>query len=249
VSLPRLRLETSLRTPEGRWILDADEVHHLVRVRRCVVGDRVEGLLPGWRVILSLEKNQEQWEGVECERIPSPETSHHLLLLAGILKEDAWNALLRNAVEVGVAQILPLRCERSVPKGAILSAPRRMERWQRILLEATKQCGASSPPHLFPPLDVEEINPTVLPPERYAAILDGGAHPLGSVRCGANVAFAVGPEGDFSPREKERFREMGFVPVSLGPRILRAPTAVTVGCSWFSLTREGLYRTDDALSL
>ena len=248
MSLPRLRLETSLRTPEGRWILDADEVHHLVRVRRCAVGDRVEGLLPGWRVILSLERNQEQWEGVECERIPSPETALHLVLLAGILKEDGWNSLLRNAVEMGVAQILPLWCERSVPKGAVLFSPRRRERWQRILLEATKQCGASSSPRLWPPLRVEEIDPTILPPERYAAILDGGARPLGTVRCGANVAFAVGPEGDFSPREKEHFRGMGFVGVSLGPRILRAPTAVTVGCAWFSLTREGLCRTDDALS-
>lgn len=245
MSLPRLRLETSLRTPDGRWVLDVGEVHHLVHVRRCAPGDRVEGLLPGWRVLLSLEKNGEQWEGIECERIPSPGTALHLLLLAGILKEDAWGMLLRNAVEVGVAEIQPLRCERSIPRGNAFRMQHRMERWQRILLEATKQCGASSTPVLFSPLSLEEIDPATLPGERYAAIIDGRARPLGCIRCGASVVFAVGPEGDFSPREKALLGKMEFTGVSLGPRVLRAPTAVTVGCSWFSLSRESECACDE----
>ncbi len=241
MSLLRLRLETSLREPDGRWRLATEEGHHLT-VRRCASGERVEGLLPGYRVVLRLERRDDAWYGWEEERHAAEGVAVRMTLLAGVLKEDAWDALLRIATEVGVWRILPLLCVRSVPRleGNRLAA--RLERWRRILAEATKQCGASEAPELVSPRPVEALEDHVLPPDRFAALLSGNARPLPEEPFGDEVALAIGPEGDFSPEEGEALRRRAFRPVSLGGRVLRAPTAVAVGCAWFVVFRGGVGR-------
>ncbi len=241
MSLLRLRLETSLREPDGRWRLEAEEGHHLT-VRRCSSGDRVEGLLPGCRVVLRLERQGNVWYGQEEECHPDEGVPVRITLLAGILKEDAWDTLLRVATEVGVCRILPLLCTRSVPRweGARLAA--RLERWRRILAEATKQCGASEAPELMRPQPVDALEEHLLPPDRFAALLSGDARPLPGEPFGDDVALAIGPEGDFTSEEGESLRHWAFRPISLGERVLRAPTAVAVGCAWFGVFRGGVGR-------
>jgi len=234
----RLRLEASLREPDGRWRLAAEEAHHLM-VRRCASGDRVEGLLPGYRVELRLERRGDVWYGWEESRRSDRGSPVRLTLLAGVLKEDAWDALLRMATEVGVSRVIPLLCVRSVPRlgGERLSA--RRERWRRIVGEATKQCGAPEPPEIAPPRSVEDLEEGALPPDRFAAFLSGDARPLPGEVFGDEVALAIGPEGDFSPEEGEALCRRAFRPISLGGRVLRAPTAAAVGCAWFTVFREG----------
>jgi 16S rRNA (uracil1498-N3)-methyltransferase len=114
-----------------------------------------------------------------------------------------------------------------------------MERWRKILEESTKQCGRGSPPEITEPCSCPEIPFSDLPSRRFAAIIDGDAKPLAHYDPGSSLVFAVGPEGDFSPSEKALFRKEGFLPVSLGPRILKAGTAAAAGMAFFSLAREG----------
>ncbi len=239
MSLPRIRLDRSLRTPEGHWVLSHEEAHHLVRVRRCGEGDFAEGLLPGWKIRLRLFCENHQWFGEECARSAEAGKDLFTVLLVALLKGDAFEGMLRQVTELGVSRICPLACERSIPRIEPKKMPSKMERWRKILEESTKQCGRGTPPEILEPRSCSELPSLDLPPLRYAAILDGEARPLGQYPAESSLAFAVGPEGDFSPREKELFKESAFLSVSLGPRILKAGTAAAAGLAFFSLAWEG----------
>ncbi len=245
MSLPRIRLDRCLRTPQGYWALSGEEAHHLVRVRRCGEGDLVEGLLPGWKVILRLFSEENAWFGEECSRHAEAGGDLFMVLLLALLKGDAFERTLRQATELGASRIVPLTCHRSISRIEPKKVPSKMARWRTILEESTKQCGRGTPPEITEPLECLSLASQNLPPARFAAILDGEARPLGAVYASeSNLAFAVGPEGDFSPREKTLFKDMGFLSVSLGPRVLKAGTAAAAGLAFFSLAWEGSLQSD-----
>ncbi len=240
MSLPRIRLDRCLRTPEGHWVLSGEEAHHLVRVRRCGEGDLAEGLLPGWKVTLRLFAKENAWFGEECSRQAEGGGDLALVLLVALLKGDAFEKMLRQATELGASRIVPLICERSIPRIEPKKIASKMERWSKILEESTKQCGRGTPPEMVAPLECSALSSLDLPPCRFAAILDGEARPLGAAYAAEKaLAFAVGPEGDFTPREKALFKDLDFSSVSLGPRVLKAETAVAAGLAFLSLAWEG----------
>ena len=106
------------------------------------------------------------------------------------------------------------------------------ERWRRVALEACKQSGRTRIPAVHPPLNLEEAlaRPTggvgiVMDPEAPSGMPPAIARKAASA---GGAVVAVGPEGGWSDREMEAFREAGFLPVRLGPRILRTETAAIV---------------------
>lgn len=237
MSQPRLRLETCLYE-NGEWLIDPQQAHHLVKVRRCYSGSLVEGLTSGEVVWLKLECRGEQVFASEVSRaleIPLPIEMH---LVLALLKNTQFDDALRFAAETGVRHIHLLACERSVPKVEREKARGKMERWRKVLSEATKQAGAALPPELHEPVDFSEFDFSALPHDRFAALLTPGAVRFNSVKAGGSAAVAIGPEGDWAPHESEALLAAGFTPVSLGRRILRASTAVAVACGWLALAAE-----------
>ncbi len=105
----------------------------------------------------------------------------------------------------------------------------RMRRWQRILVEAAKQCERNVLPELFPAVPfaglLEESHQAlkILPYEEESSrtLKDLERQPSSS----GTVLALVGPEGGFHKDEVQQARDKGFVPISLGPRILRSETA------------------------
>lgn len=234
VSLPRLRLEKCI-LKEGRWLIDREQAHHLIRVRRCSTGSLAEGLAYGEKISLRLSCEGEAVYAEELSRTSEDRPSTELHLLLAILKNDQFDQALRFAAETGVHTIRLLSCERSVPRYAGIKLAEKMSRWEKILDEATKQAGAGSPPLIVPPAALRDLDPEYLPDRRFAAMLSLEAEPLSEQETGDAAAIAIGPEGDWSPSEAGLLLEKGFRPVSLGSRILRASTAVAVACGWFSM--------------
>jgi len=234
VSLPRLRLEKCI-LKDGCWLIDREQAHHLVRVRRCGTGSLAEGLVQGEKISLRLSCEGDAVYAEELSRISEDRPSTELQLLLAILKNDQFDQALRFAAETGVHTIRLLSCERSVPRYAGNKLTEKMSRWEKILDEATKQSGAGSPPLIVPPQTLADLDPEHLPEQRFAAMLSPAAEPLSEQKTGGAAAIAIGPEGDWSPSEAELLLEKGFKPVSLGSRILRASTAVAVACGWFSM--------------
>lgn len=230
MSLPRLRLERC-SCNNGIWTIDAEEAHHLVRVRHCYTGSLVEGLLDGEKVTLRLHCDGAAVTARELSREEEPPLEPRIELLLGLLKNDQLDDALRFCAETGVFRIHLLVCERSVPRYEGSRLDDKMKRWRKILDEATKQAGAATPPVLCVPVPFAEFDFDGLPEQRLAALLSDGARPLRETRIAEGLAAAIGPEGDWSPAESARLLAGGFSPVSLGSRILRASTAVAAFCS------------------
>ena len=253
MSLPKIRLERCERTGLESWQLDEEQARHLTKALRLYEGATVEGLLDesgpdaaGKRFLLRLEKEGEGYlvRAVDSEAAIPDELS--LTLLIGLLKADQFEAVLRASAELGLASILPVVCERSVPRIGAAEIGKKMVRWGRIIDEGTKVSGAIVPPRLSSPVDFTRLEWDRLPQKRYAAMLSQKAVPisacfppslpdLSAADERTSVVLAVGPEGDWSDTESRLLLKNGFTAVGLGGRILRAATAALLGCGWIRL--------------
>ncbi len=152
-----------------------------------------------------------------------------LTVAQAVPRESRFEWLLEKGTELGVAGFIPLQTER----GEVSPKEHKMQRWQRVLTAAMKQCGRSKIPLLHPP---ESFDQVVADSERYD--LRWIAHlplPEDGVRENRQRVselaepktglVLIGPEGGFSDREVALAAEAGFVFLGLGPRRLRSETA------------------------
>ncbi|MEG3065865.1 RsmE family RNA methyltransferase [Acetomicrobium sp.] len=246
MSLPRTRLDKAESLSSNVWVLDARESHHLMHVRRCRIGDEVEGLLEGRKLLLVIEGYKDgRVIAREIDKLPLSEMKIRTTLLVALVKSSAFEDMLGHVTELGVTEIIPLLAERCIVK-LKGDTKRKKARWERIIDEATKVSGISSHPVLHEPLRISDLKAEKLPPLRLFGALTDNARPLGQIRVDGekDVAFAVGPEGDWTEEEMSLFLKADFIPVSLGPNILRTNTAAVAGLSYIILSAEGVSSCD-----
>jgi 16S rRNA (uracil1498-N3)-methyltransferase len=218
--------------------LEGDEFHHLCRVLRLKVDDEIslfDGAGRGFAAkIVGLTRDAAQVL-LGPEEPAYLESALPLTLLAALSKGEKLEWIVQKATELGVREIRPVYTERSDVRPVRGRGDGKTLRWRRVALEACKQSGRMRLPVIHDPQDLGEVMATgegvrgfMLDPEAPA----GGWH-LVAADPGASLVAAVGPEGGWSPREREGFREAGFIPLSLGPRILRTETAAVVAAALF----------------
>ncbi|MDR2780254.1 MAG: 16S rRNA (uracil(1498)-N(3))-methyltransferase [Synergistaceae bacterium] len=243
MSLPKIRLERCVNEGGGRWRLDPRQARHLIKSLRSYDGAPVEGLLPdegGARLLMRLETDSRDYFLREIDRSAELPDKMSITLLIALLKAEQFDAVLRASAELGVNSIIPVACERSAPRFDECDANKKISRWRKILDENTLVSGAVFPPQIQIPVKIDDVPWNSLPRTRYAAVIAPGAspiaHALPSLEETGEVAFAVGPEGDWTEREKTCLFQNGFIPVSLGRRVMRASTAAIAACGWFRLS-------------
>jgi len=157
-----------------------------------------------------------------------PQAQVHLAV--GIPANERMDWLVEKATELGVSGITPLHTAHSVLRLSGERAQKKQAHWQAVAVAACEQCGRNRVPTVAPVQNLDAW----LPAPNDAALrcvlsLAEGSRPLGEVLKEASphqaVWFLSGPEGGLSAAEDERARAAGFVPVSLGARVLRAETA------------------------
>ena len=152
---------------------------------------------------------------------PTREAPRRVTLCQALLKSDKMEWVLQKGTELGVARFEPLVTERVV--AAKRAAP---ERWQRILVEATEQCGRTRLPELAEPAPLEQAlsgsgaGVMCWEQERAQSLADWIATERPN-----ELRLFIGPEGGFTEREAAAASRAGVQTASLGPRILRAETA------------------------
>lgn len=208
------------------------EAHHLATVCRLRPGDQVclfngDGHEYPAEVITTAKHTVTlQVKSVET---PLRELPFRLEVAAPLPKGDRAQFLLEKLTELGVTSFTPLQTRRSVvhPREA------KLEKLQRWVIEASKQCGRNQLLRVEPLVDWEGyFGRRDLPKQRVIAHVGVKAawHPARE-----DIAVAVGPEGGFTTEEVERACAEGWLSIGLGPRILRIETAAIVlsaGVSW-----------------
>ena len=158
-------------------------------------------------------------------------------LLAGTTAGERMDWLVEKATELGMASLTPLATERSMVRLQGERAAKKQAHWQAVAVAACEQCGRNRVPHIHPLASLAQaLAPasaaavaTGVAPLRLVLSLAPGSVPLRSVLAQAApeaaLQFLSGPEGGLSAQEEQQALAQGFVPVSLGPRVLRAETA------------------------
>ncbi len=150
--------------------------------------------------------------------------------LAGITANERMDWLVEKATELGAASITPVTAERSVLKLKGERADKKLAHWQGVAVAAAEQCGRNRVTRIDNACTLAQWlaqHPASAGSGvRLVLSLSDGTRPLAeAVQGQMDVTLLSGPEGGLSPAEEALALSAGFVPVTLGPRVLRAETA------------------------
>jgi len=171
----------------------------------------------------------------------SVESPVSISLAQGLPKTDKMDLIVQKTTELGVKKIFPLITERSQVRHT-----GKTERWRKIAQAASQQSGRDRIPEIGDPVTFKDFleQHNTSPAKGYRDAVKGikrssrihlifSEHRessslkqvLGGLKCITDITILVGPEGGFAKEEVDAASERGFVPISLGPRILRTETA------------------------
>lgn len=214
--------------PGTEIALPEDVAGHLVRVLRLQAGDACvlfNGDGHDYDARLVAAGKREARAEILAARPVANESPLRIILLQGIARGEKMDWILQKATELGVARILPVDSERSEVKLDAARAEKRLAHWREVVVSACEQSGRA-------------VVPDVLAPQSLgsgAALRAGHGYMLDpqgviSLAMLAQQDFdactlAIGPEGGWSPHDREQLLAAGFQGLRLGPRILRTETA------------------------
>jgi len=221
--------------------LDPSESFHLIKVRRARIDEPVciyngRGCRCYGKVYLANPKAAK----IIVERIEQIAVSIPRFTLAQVIpKGKSMDLVVQKATELGVHIIQPLTSENCEMPLTVEKAEKKRQKWQSISLESVKQCGNPFLPKIQPLISLKEYLNS--PAEKnhlktIAALLPETQTPRTLVtkhKDATQCSILIGPEGDFSPKEYEHALNKGFLPVTLGPLVLRAETAGLAALSIF----------------
>jgi 16S rRNA (uracil1498-N3)-methyltransferase len=218
--------------------LDDNAAQHVGRVLRMQPGQELQ-LFNGdghdyQATIVEAGKKQVTVE-VTGDTPNATESPLEITLGQTLSKGDRMDYAVQKAVEMGVTRIVPLTTERCDVKLKGDREDKRLRHWQQVAISAAEQCGRARVPDILPVMtleqwfaDAETCDLKLVLHHRTEKSLDSLARPT-------SVALMIGPEGGLTADEIASAEHAGFLPVALGPRVLRtetAPVAAMALCQW-----------------
>lgn len=234
--------------------LNGTQAHQMLAVLRMRLGDHCFVLdNTGWQYDVELiELSPGAARAKICSRkLVTTEPRTKITIYQGILKADRFEFVLQKGTELGAIAFVPTICDRCVVGAVSSGRSAKLDRWERIIVEAAEQCGRGRLPALQPamlftqaceaargisfiPWEEEEsehlrdalrrVTRSSKSQERPSAERLPADQPASRARP-FSVNIFIGPEGGFATTEVALARSFGIVPVTLGDRILRAETA------------------------
>lgn len=214
-------------------ISDKENYNHIVKSLRAKIGEN----------ILLIDENQIQYEGViekinsnsiEIKVVKSYKSTRSLpfklYLAQSPLRSEAQSLIIEKATELGVEGVYPVFTDNCALKKSVVE--QKVQKWQKIMLEASKQCERACIPTCFEPSDLDSLlKSTVF--DRVLAFTERDANfslkpylAQNPIKKDEKILVIIGPEGGFSPYEFEYFNKNNITTLSLGNLILKAETAV-----------------------
>ena len=221
----KVRLYVDHPLGEGQSVpLSRDQAHYLFGVMRLAEGTRlslINGRDGEWDAAVA--KAGKKGGILQCLQQTAPlQMPPDLWLMFAPIRKERTAFIVEKAVEMGVARVCPVQTDYTQSANRI-----RQDKLQAHAVEAAEQCGGT----FVPPVDDLAKLDSMLadwPADRQLMFCDEVliGDPVGLPDIDGPWAILIGPEGGFSPAERDQLRGLSFAhPVSLGPRILRADTA------------------------
>lgn len=251
----------NIDTVNNRVIIEGGDVNHIRNVLR---------MRPGEEISVGTGEDDNEYrceiESLEEDRVTcilrfikssGVESPADIILFQGLPKADKMEMIIQKCVELGVAEIVPVSCERCIVKLDDKKADAKVRRWQGIAEAAAKQSKRAVIPGITVPLSMKEalkkasgMDIKIIPyelargMEKTAEIFEkiSGLNTENKTENNTErrpqIAVFIGPEGGFTEEEIKLAKECGVEPVSLGKRILRTETAGMAVLAWIDFCLE-----------
>ena len=211
---------------EGGVTLDLDETRHLRDVLRLRVGDEVS-IFDGTGhefhcTVEDIGKNSSTLVVMEEIAPSSPESPFEITVAATVMNGEKYDLIIQKAVELGVTRLIPLNTIRCDVK--LSDAEKRMDRWRRIALEATKQSGRATLMQIGEPAGFDGLISN-LNGENAILFSERDGQGFQAITADKKITAIFGPKGGWDDSELRAAAKHGIAIVTLGGRILRAETA------------------------
>ncbi|MFO7602130.1 MAG: 16S rRNA (uracil(1498)-N(3))-methyltransferase [Candidatus Desulfacyla sp.] len=220
--------------PDQPCVITGSEAHHILKVLRMGPGDRLalmDGRGARFQAVIRSATRKEVTVTLE-DPLPFPPPSPvEISLCQALLKSGPMDYLIQKTSELGVDALFPFFSQRTIVRLEEGRFANRLRHWSGIGRSAAKQSGRKAPARIAAPSSLEELTAKWKTEKGLKAMLwEGeGKRDLKGLLRGAHQTEKfigiIGPEGGFAEEEVEMAEDAGFVPVSLGNRILRAETA------------------------
>jgi 16S rRNA (uracil1498-N3)-methyltransferase len=159
----------------------------------------------------------------------APESPLRITLLQGVSRSERMDWTLQKATELGVAAIAPVLTARSVVRLDEKQAQKKQSHWRGIVIAACEQCGRSKIPLVAAPVTLRDHLANARKEGLRLVLSPSAPGSLAGLTSLPNkVELLIGPEGGLDDDELLAAQKAGFMPVRLGPRVLRTETAAVV---------------------
>ena len=211
---------------DNKITLDSDETRHLRDVLRLKENDTIQ-VFDGenQEFLCRIEKIEKRGTILEItkEINPSaPRSNLDLTLAVAVLKGDKFDLTIQKSVELGITKFVPLITKRCDIK--LKNADKKLERWKKIIIESSKQCGRADLMKISEPLEFVKFVQTADGNKMLFA--ENGGASFNKIKETEKITAVVGSEGGWEESEIELARKNDFQIITFGGTILRAETAV-----------------------
>lgn len=215
-----------------------EDASHITRVLRMEPGERIllfDGT--GWEYTAELSRidTKECTANILSKAYSEQEPAVQVTIFQGIPKSGKMESIIQKSVELGVSAIVPTSLERCVARlERGKKETEKLKRWNKVALEAAKQCGRGKVPEVLPSVTlavaIDRMQAMDLALMPYEVLGHQGECSLKSILQAkeyASIGILIGPEGGFSDAEAAFVKESGVNLIGLGKRILRTETVAS----------------------
>jgi 16S rRNA (uracil1498-N3)-methyltransferase len=214
-----------------RVTLEGSAAHHVTRVLRLRVGEALTLFNgQGGEYAAGIDRAHQGTVTVSVGAFSDEERESPLkvTLAQGISRGERMDFVVQKATELGVARIVPLLTERSVVKLDAHQADRKWNHWRAIAIAACEQSARNRLPEVRPPATLSAFLKDKAQASAHSARLllsPAGEKRMADIDAPREVTVLIGPEGGLAHEEQDAAIEAGYIPVRMGPRVLRTETA------------------------
>ena len=212
---------------DNKFILNSDDLYHIRVVMRMKDNDQIQVVYNHEPYLCEIKLKEDDIDITIIEKMDViSDNLPQVTLIIPLLKEQKFDFILQKATELGVTRIIPVIMERSIIKIDEKKILKKLERWQKILKEASEQSFRNDIPIITKIKQLKDLetidglkilcstkikDKTLKKALNYQEIYD-------------KINIVVGPEGGITEKEEENLNNMGFISVTLGNRIMRVET-------------------------
>jgi 16S rRNA (uracil1498-N3)-methyltransferase len=235
----RFFIEQTKITSTKIFITGSDAAH-IKKVLRMKSGDRI-GLFDGRGFEYEARIENLLAGSVEVSItkrfLSASESPVQIIVAQALLKDKKMDILARQLTEIGITKLIPFTSIRSVPRPDKKRLSARRKRWEKIAIEALKQCSRGHVTEIGETITFNDVIKIDDECDLKIVFWENESKPISDAvqqvhdRHYRKILAVLGPEGGFTEKEIEDARASGFATASLGPRILRSETAAVAACT------------------